>query len=1100
MKKKILLFAGLFSAALSFGQPILEFQKIVASDRELEDRYGWAVDIDGDFAIVGAYADDFGPTNPNMGSAYIYQKTGEDEWSFVQKIFNSDQDDYDRFGWSVAIDGNYAIIGAYGEDHNVAGTDPLSKAGSAYIFERNFAGVWVQVQKIVAADRAADDEFGWSVAIHGNTAVVGAHNDDKDAAGLGYMYHAGSAYIFDRSVGGVWTQSQKIVASDRSPGFEFAPEHEDWNDRFGESVGIWNDYLVVGGPFASKAYMFERSGGSWSQVDVLTFPGISWLDRAAPVSIDGTTCVLGAPTEDTDVANLNYRKNAGGAAIFTRTGPGDWTFLQKIVAGDRSAGDHFGASVSIDGDYIVCGANQDNHDKTTDNDLENAGSAYIFKKTGVYYSQYDKIDLSDRQIEDQMGMAISVSDGTILVSAYQQDYNEFGEVYVENAGAAYFFKDLDDGACPTVFSSNYPSICEGDSYVVGGSTYTSSGTYTNYLTSVAGCDSIVTTYLTVISGDPFVEDIEICFGDSYVVGASVYTVSGTYYDTFPTDAGCDSIVQTNLVVLTGIDDNVIIEDGDGNLVATSIEAIHYQWIKCDPFEIIPWEVLYTYDPIYTGTYAVIAENETGCLDTSDCFFFEGDELIIPADGAAAIQTSCSGTFFDSGGSIGDYGNAEDGQITIAPTGATSVELTIVSFNVNGGTECAQDWMEVYDGLDVGAPLIGKYCNDNPPPATISSTGVALTIVFHSDGATVSEGFEIDWLCSDDPILDEITIPETGTGEIQIACEGTLFDSGGSLDEYGVIEDGQLTISPTGATSVTLNFISFDVEGGGLCPYDWLEIYDGADIAAPLIDKYCNSNPPPASLTSTGGSITLVFHSDDMIVGTGFEIDWTCSDIPIEVELIVPTTGVGPTQTACEGTLFDSGGSLDGYGANEDGQITIAPTGATSVEMTFDSFSISGGVDCDADYLEIYDGADIAAPLLGRYCSANPPPAVLTSTGGAVTIVFHSDADLEGSGFEMNWICDDEPIIDDSGVKESSFADLVSIYPNPTAGNFTIDLSIYDGPVQIELLNELGQVVYSSQLTNVLTLVELDALADGMYWVKLQNYSGVYTAKLFVVTR
>ena len=968
MKRLTFFCLSFLGAITSISQPILEFQKIIASDRELEDRYGWSLDISTDFAIVGAYADDFGPTNPNMGSAYIYEKTGEDEWTFVQKLFNSDQDDYDRFGWSVAIDGDYAIVGAYGEDEDADDANTLSKAGSAYIFERNDEGVWVEVQKIVASDRAVDDEFGWSVAIYGSTAVVGAHIDDKDAAGAGFMYHAGSAYIFDRTGDGEWTESQKIVASDRSPGFVFAPEHEDWNDRFGESVGIWNDYLIVGGPFASKAYMFERTGDTWSQVSLLTFPGISWLDRAAPVSIHGDVCVLGAPTEDTDVLGLNYRKNAGGAAIYTRTGPGEWTYLQKIVAGDRSTGDHFGASVSVDGDYIVCGANQDNHDKNTENNLENAGSVYIFKKMGTFYSQYDKIDLSDRQIEDQLGMAVSVSNRVIFVGAYQQDLNEIGEDYVENAGAAYFFKDLDDGACPTEFSSQFPSICDGGSFAVGASVYTSSGTYTDYLTSVDGCDSIVTTYLNVITDDPYISVIEICAGESYTVGGSVYTESGTYTDVFASDAGCDSTVQTELIVLVGIDDNVLIDGGDGHLIATSMEAIHYQWVKCDPFEIIPWEVLYMYDPIYSGSYAVIAENETGCLDTSDCIYFEGIDLVIPPDGIAALQTSCSGTFFDSGGSLSDYGDNEDGQITIAPTGATSVELTIVSFDVSGGADCTADWVEVYDGLDVDATLIGKYCNDNPPPASIVSSGGALTVVFHSNDAGIGAGFEMDWICSDDPVVDD---------------------------------------------------------------------------------------------------------------------------------LLIPISGTGITQTDCEGTLFDSGGASDGYSASEDGQITIAPTGATSVQLSFVSFDVVGGMACDEDYLRIYDGVDMAAPLIGTYCSASPPPATITSTGGAITVVFNSNVDLEGAGFEMDWICSDDPIIDDSGIEDLTLEQLITIYPNPTNQSVFVELAEYSELVSIEILNELGQIVYSGQLLNFISLIELENLADGMYYIRLSTANETFTTKLIL---
>ena len=1099
MKKNLLFIIVLLLATTGFSQPILEFLKITAEDRDTEDRYGWSVDISGEFAIVGAYADDYG-ASPNMGSAHIYQNTGEDEWTFVQKLFNSDQENYDRFGWSVAIDGETVVVGAYGEDDDADGEDNLSKAGSAYVFERGDDGIWVEVQKLVPTDRAAGDEFGWSVAVHGTTVVVGAHNDDKDEDGLGYMYHAGSAYVFDRDEDGEWTETQKIVASDRSPGFEFAPEHEDWNDRFGESVGIWNDYLIVGGPFASHAYMFEREGDVWDEVELLGFPGISWLDRAAPVSIDGTTCALGASTEDTDEFGLNYRKNAGGVAVFTRTGPGEWTFLQKLVAADRSAGDHVGISVSVDENYIVAGAHQDNHDKTTDNDLENAGSCYIYKLVGDTYAQYDKIDLSDREIEDQMGISISISDRTILVGAFQQDYNADGDDYFEDAGAAYFFKDLEDEACPTVFSSQSPSICDGETFEVDGDVYDESGTYSNTFTSVDGCDSIVTTYLTVITDDPFVYTIEICAGEVYEVGDSEYDETGTYTDVFATDAGCDSIVETNLIVLDGIPDNEIIDAGGGVLEATAEGGIYFEWAFCDPFEIIPFEPFFTYEPEVDGTYLVIAENELGCIDTSECFVYgdDGDAVILPIDGIAPTQTSCEGRLLDSGGSDGDYTDSEDSQITISPTGASVVHLDFEEFNVDGGADCVLDWMAVYDGDDLTDPLLGIYCNDNPPPATLSSTGGSVTIVFHSDAADVLSGFEVFWECEIEDPGDELTMPTDGAGPTQTDCEGTLFDSGGSLGDYGLSEEAQITISPTGASVVHLDFAEFNVDGGTDCVLDWMAVYDGDDLTDPLLGLYCNDNPPPALLSSAGGSVTIVFHSDAADVLSGFEVFWECEIDEPGDELTMPTDGTAETQTDCEGTLFDSGGSSDDYGVSEDAQITIAPTGATLVELTFVDFDVEGEADCSFDWLEVFDGDDVTDPSLGQFCNDNLPPATLTSTGGAVTIVFHSDDELVHEGFEIDWTCSEE--IDDSGVDELSFDGIVSIYPNPATGQFNIDLSGTEMPLDLEIVNELGQIIYKTQLTDPNNQIDLAELAIGVYIVKLSSETALHTSRLLIINK
>ncbi len=666
---------SLILITLSFGifsQDFEEFIKVVAEDRDVEDRFGWSVDIDGDFAVVGAYADDFGAANPNMGSAYIFQKVGT-EWVQIQKIFSSDQDDYDRFGWSVAIDGNYIIVGAYAEDHNLLDSDPLASAGAAYIFERNEDGVWEQVQKIIASDRAVDDEFGWSVAIHGTTAVVGAHIDDKDAAGAGYMYHAGSAYIFDRAGDGTWSQTQKIVASDRSPGFEYAPDHEDWNDRFGESVAIWNDYIAVGGPFASKAYAFERSGGVWTQVSMLTYPGISWLDRAAPVSIDSNVIALGAQTEDLDEFGLESILNSGGGAVFTRGIAGGWSYLQKLSPDDRDAGDHFGWSISIDLPYIAVGTHSDNHDEFGDAEIENTGSVYVYElQDDGTFIEVKKLDASDRTMDDELGISVAISGNTIISGAYQQDFLPDGGGEILDAGAAYFFTtDPDDAGCTPVSSAQEVEICSGGTYVIGGSTYSEPGVYTNVLTTVDGCDSTVTTYLSFSDPISYTQELSICEGDFIIVGGSVYSESGVYEDFLTTDAGCDSLVITYLevnesamitneysicegqtvvvgestysesgvyedffVTESGCDSTVIsiitvgeaintevLIDGDVLEAAASPDFVTYQWIKCEPFEIIEGATDQNYTVTESGFYAVILTSEE-CEDTSDCISME----------------------------------------------------------------------------------------------------------------------------------------------------------------------------------------------------------------------------------------------------------------------------------------------------------------------------------------------------------------------------------------------------------------------------------------------------------------------------------------------
>ncbi len=127
----------------------------------------------------------------------------------------------DFFGINVSIDGNYAIVGAIYEDDDELGNNPLNGAGAAYIFEKDGGGNWTQAQKLVASDRAPGDWYGRSVAISGNYAVVGAYQEDHNAMGTGTLSEAGSAYIYERDGGGNWNFAQKIVASDRAADDEF---------------------------------------------------------------------------------------------------------------------------------------------------------------------------------------------------------------------------------------------------------------------------------------------------------------------------------------------------------------------------------------------------------------------------------------------------------------------------------------------------------------------------------------------------------------------------------------------------------------------------------------------------------------------------------------------------------------------------------------------------------------------------------------------------------------------------------------------------------------------------------------------------------------
>jgi len=174
-----------------------EQAKLLASDGAVGDSFGCSVSIDGDYAIIGAdYDDDNGSQS---GSAYVFTRSGTD-WTQQAKLLASDGDIGDRFGVSVSIDGDYAIVGADSDDDNG------DMSGSAYVFTRSGTD-WTQQAKLLASDIAGGDQFGWSVSIDGDYAIVGAWRDDDNGV------DSGSAYVFTRS-GTDWIQQAKLLASD----------------------------------------------------------------------------------------------------------------------------------------------------------------------------------------------------------------------------------------------------------------------------------------------------------------------------------------------------------------------------------------------------------------------------------------------------------------------------------------------------------------------------------------------------------------------------------------------------------------------------------------------------------------------------------------------------------------------------------------------------------------------------------------------------------------------------------------------------------------------------------------------------------------------
>ena len=383
------MFASLFVpmvliVVLPCGEALAAQGKLTSSDGAVYDRFGFSSSISGDYAIVGSYGDD--DNGWDSGAAYIFHYDGI-SWTEEAKLLPNDGDEYDRFGYSVSISGDYAIVGAYCDDDN--GWD----SGSAYVF-RNDGMSWTEEAKLTPSDGAECDRFGFSVSISGDDAIVGAYTDDDNE------WDSGSAYVFHND-GISWTEEAKLIPGDGTE-----------DDYFGFSVSISGDCVIAGaygdddnGRDSGSAYTFRYDGTSWTE-EAKLIPGDGTEDDyfGFSVSISGDRAILGACADDD-------KGLQSGAAYMFRYDGASWINEVKLTASDGAAHDYFGFAVSIFDNYAAVGACHD------DDKGWNSGSAYIFGYDGFSWTEQTKIIPGDGVEDDYFGFSVSVSGDRVIVGS-----------------------------------------------------------------------------------------------------------------------------------------------------------------------------------------------------------------------------------------------------------------------------------------------------------------------------------------------------------------------------------------------------------------------------------------------------------------------------------------------------------------------------------------------------------------------------------------------------------------------------------------------------------------------------------------------------------
>jgi hypothetical protein len=385
-------------------------QKITSTPRGVGAQFGNAVAFFGDTLVVGARFDS--TTASQAGAAYVFVRNGT-TWTQQAVLLASDGAAGDKFGYSVAIYEDTIVVGAYNSDAL------FSNGGAAYIFSRTGTS-WFQEQKLTAVNGSADDEFGNAVAIEFGRIAVGAHFAD-----LPGNSQAGAVYIFLRGASS-WGFTQRL---DPNTGVLLG-------DHFGESVAL-RGKLVVGAAGDDTPQTAAGAVYVFSQGDVMFFQegpklfipdGTNGDGFGGAVSIDGNTLVGGA-REDGPVGG---QPSYGAAYVFTFNISTGWQSQAKLTASDGAAFDRFGWSVAVSGDVIAVGAREDDTAVGPD-----AGSAYIFNRTGNNWSEEQKLTPSDPFNGDRFGSGVALFADQLIVGAPEKALTS-----PNGQGAAYYYRLL----------------------------------------------------------------------------------------------------------------------------------------------------------------------------------------------------------------------------------------------------------------------------------------------------------------------------------------------------------------------------------------------------------------------------------------------------------------------------------------------------------------------------------------------------------------------------------------------------------------------------------------------------------------------------------
>jgi len=942
--------------------------ELTAADAANRDFFGISVAISGSTAVVGA--DDKNSTageNNGSGAAYVFTQSGT-TWSQQAELTAPDAAANDYFGYSVAISGSTVVVGAYGNKVNT---------GAAYVFTQS-GTTWPLQAELTDPDATIGDYFGRSVAISGSTVLV---------------YGGGGVYVYVLS-GTTWSEQAELTG----PG-----DSED--DTLGWTIAISGSTVLADG--SAGVDVFTRSGTTWSEQAELTDPGDSEDDGfGSSVAISGSTAVVGAE---------GGGSFTGAAYVFTQSGT-TWSQQAELTASDGAAQDYFGESVAISGSTVVVGAS--GNEATT-------GTAYVYVQSGTTWPQQAELTASDGGDGDNFGLSVAISGSTVMVGAPYHGSMASGAVYVFGGGGCQQVTEPDGdyefGGCVTEEDGGTLDVTTQESDLDGVQVSASATDQVSYNDGDSDGDTLTSGHASTLSLSLGSSLIKVFRGvlDEQLTGPITVdipdgtqiaglTVSGTLTLTPDSGGQASGAVTVTLPPVLGGGTGTLTFTTTVNAGLSSVQVSVPQATFMGLFSLSDVNLAYTPG---TRTWSVSATATTGGSTSAPftgSLVYSDDTLSsaslsvggISLAGLTDISTLKvsykDGTWSGTAGLARPSGGTENAAITLGFTGSTLTSGSITAANVQlfGVVNVASFSMSYASGswdLSVTTTLAGGGGGSATLTVSggiITAASLTLTNVTFEGKFTVASASVSYSASAPNPACGSVTGTEIwcGNWQVQLPQATTVDGVSGAL----AFSDG--------------TFASGSIDVSGDVP-----LIDGVFLTS--LSGALTVNPPPTTITGTAGiAFGPTVNNTTLLSATGtltrtlpgsdtsgsYTATGTLSALSQLLGRATVTVPGDHGKTSIDLTLGPSAST--GLSFSELG-VTVQVTGELTGSFSASTFSITGGTQVTVNGSLLAGGS--------MKIDGNGMAACATSSHGK-------------AGFEYVWATGDLSVFGTKGCSEQGF--------------------------------------------------------------------------------